>query len=143
MPANRCPACSINYPHNVTQCLVCDGGLLFSPYGAVDANWEDMAREKLGEDPEFLFIFVDLYPHTADNNVPVYENSGVLWVTHRNALEAGYSGIESGTILYLNNTFYEVQGWDDKHDRWWIEEINPEAEFDDIPVLSEDDAETS
>lgn len=114
---------------------------MFAPYGVVDANWEDAARALLGEEPDFMFIFIELYPHQADNNVPVIEDQGQLWVTHRNALEAGYSAIESGTILYLNNTFYEVQGWNDKTDCWWVTKIDPEAEFAELPVLSESDAE--
>ena len=144
MAANRCVVCSINFPPHITQCPVCEESLLLSPYSLADENWEDAARSLLEEGPEFMFIFFELYPHKADNNVPTRLESGQLWVDHRHVLEAGYGGVEDGTILFLNNIFYEVQGWSNKREAWWIQEIDPASEFDDVPVLSseEPDAET-
>lgn len=84
--------------------------------------------------------FVRPYPHRYNAVARIYEAAdGRLWVTHEELLEAGYQSIEADTVLWLNNTFYEVQGYSSTGGSWWIEAIDPEAEFADLPVLSDAD----
>jgi len=136
--ASRCAICNISFPHDITKCVVCDEPLLLSPFAQPDENWEDLARVLLGENPEYMFFFIELYPHRADNNVPLTLEADQLWVKHTHALEAGYMSIEDGMILYLNNIFYEVQGWSERRKSWWVLEIDPEKEFEDMPLFDAD-----
>lgn len=70
-----------------------------------------------------------LYPHKHDNVARVYEDDkGMLWVTHNELLECGYRGISDFDIVWINETFYELQGYNPGADAWWVEEVvNGEA----------------
>jgi len=68
-----------------------------------------------------------ILPHDADNEARIYEDKrGMLWVTHAELLECGYRGLEDFDIVYLNGTFYELQGHIKESDSWWIEEVSTE-----------------
>lgn len=63
------------------------------------------------------------YPHRHNNAAPIYELDGKLWVTHADLLDNEYESLEDFSIVYLNGKFYELQGYVNKPDAWWIEEV--------------------
>jgi hypothetical protein len=143
MAAQRCAKCGINYPTWLKQCLVCDQATFSSPFSAPDPDWEDVARAKLNEEPDFMFFFVELEVPVLrlEAEAEIVEENGRLFVDHQDLLDAGYLNIETDKVVMLNERFYEVLGRDrtrgkTRYGRWWINEIDPEAEFSDVPVLS-------
>lgn len=67
---------------------------------------------------------MSIYPHKADAVAQVYESEGLNWVTHQDLLDAGYLALEDFSIVFLNNVFYELQGYAEKPNAWWIEEVD-------------------
>lgn len=68
-----------------------------------------------------------VYMHKHDAIARIYESDGLLWVTHTELLDAGYENLEDFTIVYLNGEFYELQGYAETPDAWWLEEADGEA----------------
>lgn len=69
------------------------------------------------------------YPHDADNKARIYEDDrGNLWVSHEDLLRCGYILLNDFDVVYLNGTFYELQGYIRKAKAWWIEQV--EQTFD-------------
>lgn len=66
---------------------------------------------------------MSIYPHRHDAKARIYEKDGILWVTHADLLGAEYEAIEDFMIVYLNGKFYELQGYANEPDAWWIEEV--------------------
>lgn len=67
---------------------------------------------------------MSVYPHRHDAKARIYTDAnGLMWVTHADLLEAEYEAIEDFMIVYLNGTFYELQGYSETPDAWWIEEV--------------------
>lgn len=65
------------------------------------------------------------YPHKHDSQARIYtDEKGRLWVTHHELLDAGYSNLESFSIVYLNGKFYELQGHANSANAWWVEEAD-------------------
>lgn len=118
--------------------MVCDKATFSSPFSAPDPDWEDRARAGLAEAPEFMFFFIELSQPVlrVEAEAEIVEEDGRLFVDHQALLDAGYLNIEADKVMMLNGRFYEVLGRDRKRSRWWVGEIDPEAEFADVPVLS-------
>ncbi len=96
-----------------------------------DDDWQDlvnMHKKRIAEDaPE------SIYPHRHDNEAPVYRDSGGrLWVTHADLLANGYRAVTEDTILYINHTFYEAQGFAEPAGAWLIEEVTMEGAADSL-----------
>jgi hypothetical protein len=77
----------------------------------------------------------------------IVEYKGLLWVPHKDLIEGGYGWLESFTVVQINKRYYELQGHvqvtgydgtDVEGGCWWIEEIDPEEYFADVPVLGPD-----
>lgn len=64
------------------------------------------------------------YPHRHDAEAQLFEKDGLLWVTHQDLLDAGYSALEDFSIVYLNGVFYELQGYAESPRSWWVEEVD-------------------
>lgn len=154
MAAKRCSICGINYPDDLAdpKCKVCDESLAYIHDETPDEDWVSKIHELLSPSPEttpleaieIIFIAAmpsdeedSIYPHKADNRAHVSEHNGQLFVTHQALLSAGYEGIEAGTIVYLNDKFYEVEGYAHGRQVWWVTEIDPEKEFADLPVVED------
>lgn len=72
---------------------------------------------------------MSVYPHRHDSKAQIYTKGDNLFVSHAELLENGYEALEDFDIVYLNGTFYELQGYVEKPDAWWIEAVDiPEAE---------------
>ena len=66
-------------------------------------------------------------PHRHDNAAPIYKKDGKLWVSHADLLANEYTHIEDFAIVYLNGKFYELQGYVQKPNAWWVEQVTGEA----------------
>ncbi|HWV46531.1 MAG TPA: hypothetical protein VN039_11025 [Nitrospira sp.] len=64
-----------------------------------------------------------VYPHKHDAIARVYESEDRLWVTNLDLLDAGYAP-EDFLVVYLNGMFFELQGYADTPDAWWMERVN-------------------
>lgn len=65
-----------------------------------------------------------IYPHKHDNAAPVYEDKdGKYWVSHADLLANEYECLEDFSIVYLNGKFWELQGYAEKPNAWWIEQV--------------------
>lgn len=65
-----------------------------------------------------------VYPHRHDNAAPVYEDKdGKYWVSHADLLANDYANIEDFDIVYLNGKFWELQGYAEKPNAWWVEPV--------------------
>jgi PAS domain-containing protein len=63
--------------------------------------------------------------HNVDNYVRLYlDSNGLIWVTHEELLNCGYRNIEDFDIVYLNERFYELQGYMRAVRSWWIEVVD-------------------
>lgn len=63
------------------------------------------------------------YPHKHDAVAKVYESEGRLWVTNTDLVEADYAP-EDFLIVFLNGTFFELQGYAETPDAWWMEKVD-------------------
>lgn len=71
---------------------------------------------------------MSIYPHRHDNKARVYTDArGRKWVTHTELLDQGYENLEDFSIVYLNKKFYELQGYAEKPDAWWLEEVEEDG----------------
>lgn len=82
---------------------------------------------------------MSIYPHRHDAKARVYTDAqGIKWVTHAELLENEYESLEDFTIVYLNGKFYELQGFSNAAEAWWIEEVEtPEDEAPDADAQTE------
>lgn len=124
MAAQRCSLCSFDYPTNIQRCLICMERTWFLKSEDPPDDWRQQVKERKAKQQEDT---QSMYPHRFDNKARIYEGKGNLWVTHAELLDAGYKSIEAGTILYLNETFYEVAGFAESAESWWIEEVPVEG----------------
>lgn len=68
-----------------------------------------------------------IYPHRHDAKARVYTDSnGLTWVSHAELLANEYESLEDFMIVYLNEKFYELQGYAEEPGAWWIEEVSTE-----------------
>ena len=67
---------------------------------------------------------MSIYPHKHDNAARIYRGKDRLWVAHIELLQNGYRNLEDFDIVYLNGKFYELQGYAEKPDAWWLEEVD-------------------
>lgn len=61
-------------------------------------------------------------PHKHDAVAKIYDSEGRLWVTNTDLLDAGYAP-EDFLIVYLNGRFFELQGYAETPDAWWMEHV--------------------
>ena len=65
-----------------------------------------------------------IYPHKHNNAAPVYEDKdGKYWVSHADLLANEYECLEDFSVVYLNGKFWELQGYAEKPNAWWIEQV--------------------
>lgn len=62
-------------------------------------------------------------PHKHDAVAKIYDSEGRLWVTNVDLLDAGYAP-EDFLIVYLNGSFFELQGYAETPDAWWMEHVD-------------------
>lgn len=85
---------------------------------------------------------MSIYPHKHDNAAPVYrDKDGTYWVSHADLLALEYEFLEDFSIVYMNGKFWELQGYAEKPNAWWIERV--EGRLDDIPETKETEAEST
>lgn len=150
MAALRCGTCDLNYPAELDSkaCGVCGEQLVLSDELEPSPDW--WPRAVLGIAPavelDVLAAFLDqleedeesIYPHRYDAHAPIYRDSGGrLWVTHQDLIYNGYPRPDDFMVVWLNNAFFELQGFLKSAQAWWIEKIDVERAFDDLPVVAE------
>lgn len=98
-----------------------------------DPDWRERVEASLGEgawvDPPTIAYAVQ---HPPDVDLPLHVSEGRLWLSHGGLIEAGYSYLEAGSVVFVGNRFYELVGHSDSRGMWWVEEIVTDGAFDDV-----------
>jgi hypothetical protein len=101
-----------------------------------DDDWRDRVRRELGFDPatetEEQEGGAFALPHPPDLSISLHIAEGRMWVPHDVLIDAGYRFLEDGSIVFINNRFYELIGHSQTRKMWWIEEFLVDGVFDDI-----------
>jgi hypothetical protein len=126
--AMRCTTCGISYPPSMTRCLVPDcQELLWAQFvDPPDEDWHEKVAEKGGIPAVYSAV------HPSDAWATVVELKDHLFVKHNRLLQVGYKNLEAGSIVYINETFYELEGYSQSTDYWLITQIVPEGMFDEL-----------
>lgn len=139
--AQRCTYCSIQYPPAARKCPICGNDNLWAIYkSGPDEDWEERVRQSLGEaTPHNLGVSEDgeiayTMMHKPDVTVALHISDGMMWIPHKILIEeGGYINLEVGSIVFVNNRFYELQARSKrKGDMWWVEELVIDGCFDDV-----------
>ena len=102
-----------------------------------DEDWEQRVAVHIGEgvylEPKTAFGYAHPRPHLT---VAVSFHNDRLWIKHSDLTEGGYDNLEAGSIVWVNDRFYELQSRSHVSRRpdyeWWVEEIVTEGAADDI-----------
>lgn len=136
--ARRCTLCSKSYPPHIERCPI-HGTDTWAMYkSGPDDDWEQHVAQSLGEgvylDPKPAgYGFAHPRPHL---EVPVTFENDRLWIKHSDLIEGGYTNLEAGTIVWVNDRFFELQG--PRGPLWWVDEIVTEGAADDLtPAMFE------
>lgn len=136
--ARRCSDCNISYPTSFALCEVCGKPTWYNGAADPDEDWKELAawRKKLAADEQATEKA--RYPHPPDATCQVREIHGRLWISHDKLIELGYLNLEAGSIVFVNNTFYELEGFNGRGftRNWWVSELETEGVFD---ALTPDD----
>lgn len=130
MACARCSICNIDYPHDIDECILCEGELWEIDDQLHDPDWEARVDEELAlripvgevKDATFKVVIADGWHFAAKTLVAKH-----------------FPHAREGTIIKANGQFYEVGGPIFVHtdsESWWLEPIDVEQEID-VPVLSE------
>ena len=137
--SRRCTLCSIQYPRFIVVCRVCGGETWAIYKSGPDPDWQQKVARSLGEGlrpedtedgvPQIAYTL----PHRADVTIPLHVSDARLWFPHAALIEeGGYGNLEAGSIVFVNNRFYELVGHSDSKGMWWVEEIVTDGIFDDV-----------
>lgn len=131
----RCSPCDVNLPpwREFETCPGCgrDTWRINEDY---PRYWkEDLEKLQATSAPKSASELAGLYPHPPDARVDVREQEGREWIVHQDLIDAGYEYLESFSIVFVNKTFYELQGHTGASFRllgqhyptgvWWVEEV--------------------
>lgn len=124
----RCTTCGISYPPTMTRCLVpdCQEALWAQYNDPPDEDWHEKVAEKGGIPAVYSAV------HPADAWVNVVMLKDHLFCKHEHLLKVGYTTLEAGSIVYINDAFYELEGYSPSTGYWLITEIVPEGMADDL-----------
>jgi hypothetical protein len=146
MGAYRCAICAINYRFSYDgKCPACSHTL--SWMHDVEPTVDELAaaeKEEGGEVPNLLVPNVDQ---------PVTTYNGLDWISHEDLVAVGYTNLEPFQVVRIRHRFYELQSrvgltrtTSIAGGAWWIEEVNPRFEVDQLfeeieffSVLSEEE----
>lgn len=134
---HRCTACAFTFPLHYEICAICGNENLWNTYSEgplpsweADLTWalrNKKVEEGAAEEEPVFPQWGDLVPHQAANAAETIYLDGKLWVEHQALLDCEYLNLEADSIVFLNTRFYELQGYDRPHKRWWIEEVAIDA----------------
>lgn len=135
--AQRCTYCSIQYPPDAKKCPICGNEGLWAIYKSdPDPDWMERVSSSLGEatPPEAVPKIAYTTPHKADVSIPLHLFENLMWLPHKELVEeGGYINLEVGSIVFVNNRFYELQARSKRAgDMWWVEEVVVDGVFDDV-----------
>lgn len=137
--SRRCSQCSIQYPPEITKCLVCEGPATPMYKSGPDEDWKEKVESALGveslETGGSKIAYTQAHPRH-DIQLPVAFENDRLWISHNDLTEAGYLNLEAGSVVWVNDKFYELQGRSSRTRMrafyWWVEEIVTEGAADDL-----------
>jgi hypothetical protein len=96
-----------------------------------DEDWEQRVARSLGEgvyiSPQPIAYTVQ---HPAGVEMPLHIWEGRAWMPHATLTEAGYKYLETGSIVLVNNRFYELEGYSESRQMWWVEEVPVDGQAD-------------
>ena len=124
----RCSQCGVNYPHDVPfeHCPRCDTIVDDWEDDEVTPDWEDNVFIQIINEPETT----DTHPVNNIVHILTLDAPAPPWnfVAHEDLLNMGYRNLEDFDIVRLNGTYYELEGYLEGADCWWIESINVDKE---------------
>lgn len=130
--AQRCSACNVDYPNyrEFETCPICSADT-WKHTADFDSDYRD--RIHAAHAPKSALQLAGLYPHDPEARVQIYQRRGRKFIRHQDLLDVGYLNLEDFSIVYVNGTFYELQGHGPsyrltgKYDPggvWWVEPIS-------------------
>jgi hypothetical protein len=132
--AMRCSLCGISYPPGYTHCLLpdCQGSLWAQFKDGPDDDWQELVAEKAGV--PILYSAV----HPPNGRCEVREYHGHWFVKHDDLITLGYQALEGGSIIRINEVFYELAGYSQSTGYWWVEVIEIEGAAEELhPAMFE------
>lgn len=118
MAMRRCLACDINWPAFLQwRCPICLGHLALYTKLYPQPDWIDELEQS-----HYLWT-PKLDPKKLK---PIKSLAGKHYIIPRHeVLLSGYRGVQDSQILTDNNgEYYEVHGYDQEHDEYWIERVH-------------------
>lgn len=120
--------CGISWPPEFDHCPKCGDGVWQQHHTDPDPDWQDELEEVEIEEPGFD----GPYPHPPDGRCDVHEVRGHLFLKHAALIAHGYRWLEDGSIVYLNDTFYELEGYSQSTGYWLVSIVETEGAADDL-----------
>jgi hypothetical protein len=118
----------------MSRCLVpdCQEQLWPQYVDPPDADWHEKVAEKGGIPAIYSAV------HPADAWVNIMELKDHLFVKHQHLLNVGYTSLQADSIVYLNDTFYELEGYSQTTGYWLISKVEIEGAADELhPAMFE------
>lgn len=86
------------------------------------------------------FVYDAFPPVWPDAKVVLIELRGRYWITEEELKQEGYNvnDLDSESILWLNHKWFEIVGYSTRAKAFWLERINVDEEFLDLPMLGDD-----
>jgi hypothetical protein len=120
----RCSICGINYPESLdpAMCPLCEGGLSWFEELDPTPDWQEIVGTAMLErlEPEQRSYLVAV--HRLEPPAPPWE-----FVSHDDLLTSGYKNLSDFDLVVINGRVYELQGYLDKANVWWVEPANVEV----------------
>lgn len=130
--SRRCTMCSVQYPPNMEKCPICGQITWGMRKSGPDTDWRDKVSRALGDAEEEQQKIAYAPQHPSDLEIAFHIDAGKMWVPHAVLIDSGYSLLEDGSVVFINNRFYELQGYSYSRKMWWVEEFEVDGIFDDI-----------
>jgi PAS domain-containing protein len=64
--------------------------------------------------------------------VPIHFEHDHIWIGHDDMIGVGYQFLEPGSIVFVNERFFELLGYRKATGLWWVQEIVTEGAADDL-----------
>lgn len=126
MAAKRCSPCDISFPYDKKVCESCGGELWHENGSSHDVDWRERVNKRTTTTvPEI--------------NIEVTNRDGLLFIASKELQDRGIGDIQTDSILYINGSYYEVQGayMDGDSPNWWVEVVELEWDNEKHPVMTE------
>lgn len=127
----RCTDCDLYLPYDREICPGCGG-----------KTWEFVGKDFDEDWPERVEEIKNRWrpgnPLPDINRGKIVKYKGNYFIADKLLRKFGYLDVDTDSIVLVGGKHYEVDGRieDEESPGWWIKEVKPEEEFNDLPTLS-------